>query len=87
MSVGTDTNRLEMDNSDIITGCTEFRYLGTIFTKDGRDTKNISHRVTQARKILGALNGVWWSKNITRNRKNMIYNSMVKSVLIYGTET
>jgi hypothetical protein len=50
MSVGTDTDHLEMDNSDIITGCTEFRYLATIFTKDGRSTKNIRHRVTQARK-------------------------------------
>ena len=58
-----------MDNSDIITGCTEFRYLGTIFTKDGRDTKDIRHRVTQAWKIIGALNAVGWSKNITRNRK------------------
>jgi hypothetical protein len=76
-----------MDNGDIITGCTEFRYLGTMFTKDGRDTKNISHRVTQARKIIGALNGAWCSKNITRNRKNMIYSSKVKSVLIYRAET
>ena len=82
MSVGTDTNHLEMDNGDIITCCTEFRYLGTKFTKDGRDTKNIRHRVTEARKIIGALNGVWWSKNITRNRKKMIYNGTVKSVLI-----
>jgi hypothetical protein len=38
------------DNCDIITGCTEFRYLGSIFTKDGRDTKNIRHMVTQAQK-------------------------------------
>jgi hypothetical protein len=75
-----------MDNGDIITGCTEFRYLGTIFIKDGRGTKNIRHRVTQARKIIGALNGVWWSKNI-RNGKKMIYDSMVKSVPIYGAET
>jgi hypothetical protein len=72
MSVATDTNHLEIDNGDVITGCTEFRYLGTIFTKDGRDTKNICHTVTQARKITGALNGVWWSKNITRNQKTMI---------------
>ena len=62
-------------------------YLGTIFTKDGSDTKNIHHKVTQARKIIGALNGVWLSKNITRNGKKMFYNSMVKSVLIYGAET
>jgi acyl carrier protein phosphodiesterase len=76
-----------MDNGDIVTGCTEFRYLGTIFTKDGRDIKNIRHTVTQARKITGALIGVLWSKNITRNWKKMICNSMVKSVLIYGAET
>ena len=29
----------------------------------------------------------WWSKDITKNQKKMIYNSMVKSVLIYGAET
>ena len=39
MSLGTDTHHLEMDNGGIITGCTEFRYLGSVFTKDGRDTK------------------------------------------------
>jgi hypothetical protein len=50
-----------MDNGDIITGCTKFRYLGTIFTTDGRDTKNICHRVKQARKIIGTLNGVLFS--------------------------
>ena len=77
---------IAFNNGDIITGCTKFRYLGTIFTKDGRDTKNIRHRVTQVRKIIGALNGIWWSKNIIRNRKKMIYNSMVKSVLTYGAE-
>jgi len=50
-SLGTGKNHLELDNDDIISGCTEFRYLGSIFTKDGRDIKSISHRVTQERKI------------------------------------
>jgi hypothetical protein len=27
MSLGTDTNYLEEDNGDIITGCTEYNYL------------------------------------------------------------
>jgi hypothetical protein len=76
-----------VENGGIITGCTEYKYLGSICTKDERDTKNIGHRVTQERKIIGALNGLWWSKDITKNRKKMIYNSMVKSVLIYGAET
>ena len=56
MSLGTDANHLELDNGDVITGCTEFRYLVSIFTKDGRDTKNIRHRVTQARKINKCIN-------------------------------
>ena len=34
MSLRNDTNHQEMDNGDIITGCTKFRYLETIFTKD-----------------------------------------------------
>jgi hypothetical protein len=87
MSLGTDTNYLEVENGDIITGCTEYKYLGSILTKDGRYTKNIRHRVAQVRKITGALNGIWWSKDITKNRKKMVYNSMVKSVLIYVAET
>jgi predicted ATP-grasp superfamily ATP-dependent carboligase len=69
MSLGTDTNYLEVDNGDIITGSTEYKYLGSIRTKDGRDTKNIRHRVTQALKIIGVLNGIEWSKDITKHRK------------------
>ena len=43
--------------------------------------------VTQASKTVSALIGVWWSKDVTKNQKKLIYNSMVKSVLIYGAET
>jgi hypothetical protein len=39
-----------------------------------------------AQKIIGALNGIWWSKDI-KKRKKIIYNTIVKSVLIYGAET
>jgi predicted ATP-grasp superfamily ATP-dependent carboligase len=63
MSVGTDTNYLEVENGDVITGCTEYKYLGSIVTKNGRDNKNIRHVVAQARKIICALNGMWWSKD------------------------
>ena len=87
MSLGTEINHLEMNNGDSITGCTEVRYRVSVFTKDGRDSKNVRHRVARARKIIGALNGIWWSKDITKNRKKIIYNSVAKSVLTYGAET
>ena len=70
MSLGTDTNHLESENGDVITGCTEFRYLVSIFTKDGRDTKYIGHGVTQVWKIISALNGVCGSEGVTKKPEN-----------------
>jgi len=69
MSLGTDTNYLEVHNGDIFTGCTEYKYLGSICIKDRGDNKSIRRRVTQARLIIGALNGIWWSKDITKKPK------------------
>jgi hypothetical protein len=43
----------------------------TSFCYDSRNRQSLL-------SVRGALNGVWWSKNITRNRKKIIYNSMVK---------
>jgi hypothetical protein len=76
--LGNDTNHLELDNGGIITGFTEFRYQRSIFTKDGRDTKNIHHRVTQERKIIGALNGVWRSNDVKKNRKKLFIIAWLK---------
>ena len=39
MSQGTNTNNLELDNGDVIADCAEFIYVGSMFTKDGRDNK------------------------------------------------
>ena len=72
MSLRIDINHLEIDNGDSITGCTEFSCLGSVFIKDGRDTKNIRHMVAQTRKILGALNVIWWSKDITKKTKKKV---------------
>ena len=58
MSLGTETNYLEVDNGDIITDCTKYKYLGSIFTKNIRGIKSICQWVTQARNIIGALNGI-----------------------------
>jgi hypothetical protein len=33
-----------------------------------------------------ALNSVWWHKNITKNRKLYIYQTIIQSILVYGAE-
>ena len=38
------------------------------------------------RKAINALNSIWWHKDITKNRKLYIYQTIIKSILMYGAE-
>ena len=61
--------------------------LGVIFYTSGTDDKEIRSRVIQARKCISCLNGILWSKDIRKERKLKIYNALIKSSLLYGSET
>jgi hypothetical protein len=41
----------------------------------------------QAIKCTACLNGILWSKDIRKVRKLNIYNALIKSSLLYGSET
>ena len=56
------------------------------FDTSGTDDKEIRSRVIQARKCVACLNGILWSKDI-RKRKLNICNALIKSSLLYGSET
>ena len=43
----------------------------------------IKHFITQA---INVLNSIWWYKNITKNRKLYIYQTIIQSILVYGAE-
>ena len=62
-------------------------YLGVIFDTGGTDEREIRSRVIQARKCTACLNGILWSKDIRKERKLKIYNVLIKSSLLYGSET
>jgi len=61
--------------------------LGVIFDATGTDDKEIRSRIIQARKCIVCLSGILWSKDIRRERKLNIYNALIKSSLLYGSET
>lgn len=65
----------------------EFNYLGSILTATGGSEIDINNRMKKARQAFGALNNVWKSSQIKRSTKIRIFNSNVKSVLLYGCET
>ena len=80
-------NNLKLDKDNEIEFCQEYKYLGVIFDTSGTDDKKIRSRVIQARKCIACLNGLLWSKDIRKERKLDIYNALIKSSLLYGSET
>jgi len=80
-------NNLKLDKDNEIEFCQEYKYLGVIFYTSGTDDKEIRSRVIQARKCRACLNGILRSKDIRKERKLNIYNALIKSSLLYGSET
>jgi hypothetical protein len=50
------------------------------------NTTEIKHRISQTRKAVNALNSISWHKNVTKNRKLFIYQTVIQSILMYGAE-
>jgi hypothetical protein len=72
----------------LFTVCTcVYKYLGVIFDTSGTDDKEIRSRVIQARKYIACMNGILWSEDIRKERKLNISNALIKSSLMYGSET
>ncbi|XP_030766650.1 uncharacterized protein LOC115890512 [Sitophilus oryzae] len=72
-----------MQSSDRLNG---LNIWGARITRKGLDKTEVSARIEQGRKIIGALNGIWWDKNIRPNTKVYIGRALVESVVTYGCE-
>ena len=86
LPIGAESLNLELEIGKIKT-CEEYTYLGVTFDSTGKDDKEINKRITQARRTIGCLNGIFWSEEIGKHRKFNIYDSLIKSSLLYGAET
>ena len=64
-----------------------FTYLGCIVSKTGGTNEDVKARTNKARQAFAALRPVWRSKNLRCCTKLRLFNSNVKSVLLYGAET
>jgi len=87
LCIGEMHNNLKLDKDSEIEFCQEYKYLRVIFDTSRTDNKEIRSRVIQARKYTACLNGILWSKDIRKERKLNIYNALIKSSLLYGSET
>jgi hypothetical protein len=87
LCIGEMHSNLKLDKNSEIESCQEYKYLGVIFDTSRTDDKEIISRVIQARKCIARLNGILWNKDIRKERKLNIYNALIKSSLLYGSET
>ncbi|KAA5586514.1 hypothetical protein F3G61_32285, partial [Pseudomonas aeruginosa] len=61
-----------------------FCYLGSIVDDRGGTEADIAARINKARAAISQLRPVWSSSTLTRRTKVRIFNSNVKSVLLFG---
>ncbi|VDP03280.1 unnamed protein product [Schistosoma margrebowiei] len=79
-------NRLTLDGGDLEDVKT-FTYLGSIIDEHGGSDANVKVRIGKTRAAYLQLKNIWNSKQLSTNTKVRIFNTNVKTVLLYGAET
>ena len=65
----------------------KFVYLGSVVIKDGGTDEDIKSRINKARHVFNTLRQIWRSKALSVRNKIRVFNTNVKSFLLYGSET
>lgn len=87
MRINSTTSTPHMQvNGEELEEVDDFTYLGSVISKDNGVTKDIEARLNKARGTFTRLRNIWKSKQLSRKTKIKLYNSNVKSVLLYGSE-
>ncbi|VDP58735.1 unnamed protein product [Schistosoma margrebowiei] len=80
------TNPITIDGEDLEDVKT-FTYLGSIIDEQGGSDADVKARIGKARAAYLKLKIIWNSKQLSTNIKVRIFNTNVKTVLMYGAET
>ena len=65
----------------------DFKYLGSFISSDGNIDKEVAARIGLAAHAFKSLSNVWKSKTLSTKIKLRIYQSNVRSTLLYAAET
>ena len=74
-------------HGEAIERVSEFTYLGSIISDTGGTDEDITARIRKAQSTFSMLMPVWKEKCIRLQTKLRIFNTNVKSALLYGSET
>ena len=86
MSINTTPTTPVTVNGEPLEFVQDFTYVGSLISKDNGGQKDIKARLGKARCAFAKLQNIWKSNQYTTKTKIRLYNSNVKSILLYGSE-
>ena len=85
LTIGTHGHDLQTDKG-IIKHTTDYKYLGTTITQDGRDDKDIEYKIRRGKVVVKQLHTVLWNDEISKENKKKMFSTFVESTTAYGSE-
>jgi len=76
-----------LHENDAIQRTDHFTYLGSVMSVRGGTEEDITARIRKAQQAFATLRPVWRARPISLNTKLRIFNSNMRSVLVYESET
>lgn len=87
MRINNNNNEDLEVNGGTIERVAKFQYLGSIVAETGGTDEDVVKRINKAKAAFAQLRPIWRSHQLRRNTKLRIFESNVKSVLLYGCQT
>jgi hypothetical protein len=85
---GADLSPILLPNNGYMPVVDRFPYLGDVVSRDGGDEAAVDARIESGNKAFGALRGcIFSSSAITTEAKQAVYQAIVLSISLYGSET
>ena len=73
-------------NGEALEEVDQFKYLGSIIAANGGVEADVSHRVSEGCKVLGAMNGVIRNRGLGMDVKRALYEKVIVPTVTYGSE-
>ena len=82
-----NTELVKFQNGDAIKETKDFIYLGAVVSTEQGCDKDMNSRLSKAKTAFRKLKRILGSKQYNRRTKIRLFNTLVKPVLLYGSET
>jgi len=86
MNIPSNNEQKISINAEQLKQTNKFTYLGSVISSEDGSKADIKTRIDKARVAFNSLYIVWKSNKLSLKTKIKLYNSNVKSVLLYGAE-